>query len=138
MQAKASQFESEWCQVSSRNQHNKQLQEKSALKAQTEKLTLDISAQQRNNAVLVAYNRKLQSDMSELSQSLHEEKAKNVKSKEQLHAMQNSLSMQNDALASKDRHISQVIMLCMAMPEFCAPWSNCTAATVACCTTCQC
>ena len=120
MQRKA---EGAWSYKQSRNQHSKlqqqqqlqQLQEKlMAFTLKNDKLAQDVAVEKVLNAQLVAVNNKLQTEKHGLSQSLHDEHAINAKSKEQLHCMQNNLTMQSEALASKEKYLSQVILYTVA------------------------
>ena len=124
LQKTKGQSEEEWHEVQPRNQHNKQLQEKSS-RSRKDQLVQDLISEQRRNASLAAKIDKLKAAGHELSQSLRHERGIHAKSEEQRHCMQNSLSMQREALASKERQLSQV-MLCTAAADFRCPQCVCT------------
>lgn len=126
LQKEESQREAEWHKVQPRNQHTKQLQDKfSGLNSKIHQLTEDLNSEQRQNASLATKINEVQTARHELSQSLQHEQASHAKSEEQQQYAQNSLSMRTEALASKERQLSQV-MLCTAAADFCCRQCICS------------
>ena len=98
------------------NQCNKQAYDKSVLSSKIDSLTQEVMAGKAKNAILTAKNSTLQNERDGLSESLSEQCAINGKSKDELQRLQNNFSLQSEALASKARQLSEVL-LCKAAAE---------------------
>ncbi len=89
------------------NQHSKHAQEKAVPRFGTKSFAKELVAENKN---LVADNKKLHHEVHKLSQSLHEQQAENADMHGELQCMQNNLTMQGAALASKDKQLLQVLV----------------------------